>query len=315
MNAFGVVMLMVFLVVVGGLGYFFYQNLPGEPVDLVVDEPSATLQDKVSYSTSSQFYKNMRFPDNTISYAIEEICGNKKREQFQEALRILKEETVLEFYEDSVEPEIIVTCSDLMPEPENKGYFIAGEGGPSEIINTSLYAVILQGKISLFREEKCEKPNIALHEMLHVLGFDHNDNPDSILFPTLDCEQQIDRYLIDDINNLYSVTGKPDLKISEIKATKSGAYLNFEIKVVNQGLKNAESVELAVYADGELVIHNSGKKFFDLGNIAVGSTKILNVENLKIGRGAEEIGFTADPNNNVDELFENNNEVELVLGE
>ena len=33
-----------------------------------------------------------------------------------------------------------------------EGFFVAGEGGPSEVINTSLYGVIFKGKVSFFRE-------------------------------------------------------------------------------------------------------------------------------------------------------------------
>ncbi len=304
------------LLLLGVAVYALYLNLPGEEVEFIKIngnnnqiKQNQTFEDNTNYDESKQFYENMRFRDKHITYFLEEDCDEERRLRVEEAFDTLESETILSFSESSTDAEIIITCSEIAPDPEQKGHFIAGEGGPAHIINTSLYAVIFDGKISFFRPEKCDKPNIAIHELLHVLGFDHNNNPNSILYPTLDCNQVIDEYLIEQINWLYSADSLPDLYISEVEAKKSGRYVNFDIKIVNQGLSNAEGVTLEIYAGDRFI------KEFELQTIEIGTTKILNVENLAVPRTTKEITFSVDDENDIKELFDNNNQVKLVVAE
>jgi len=305
----GVGFIIFLLILLGLAGYFLYLNLPGNPVDLIFVNEGTTSDETIEYATSKQFYDNMRFRDKKISYKIGSACDAKKNLEVEEVFSILESKTLLDFYPASSDSgaEITIFCSEIEPEPEREGYFVAGEGGPSEVINTTLYGVILSGEASFFREEKCDSANIALHEILHVLGFDHNNNPDSILFPTLDCDQTLDNSIVDDINLLYSVESAPDLKIVDVSATKSGRYLDFSIEVINQGLQDADNVVLNIYADDEFV------KNFDLDKIKIGTKKFLDVTNLKISRSDKKIAFVVDANNVGNELFENNNKIELVL--
>ena len=114
-----------------------------------------------------------------------------------------------------------MSCSDITPEPTQKDHFVAGEGGPTLVINTTVYAIILEGKIALYRHEICDEPQIALHELLHALGFDHNSNSKSIMYPITNCAQELDDYIVQTINQLYSVPSRGDLLIEEIDANKS----------------------------------------------------------------------------------------------
>lgn len=305
----------IFIILFAGLGvagYFLYLNFPTSPVQLVdMDGNSGgqllDIDLNKNFSQSQQFYPNMRFKDNLIRYYIEPSCGQGKKEQVMDAFDIVTEKTVLSFKSgDKENSEIFVTCSELAPDPDIEGHFIAGEGGPTKVINTSLYSVILEGKISLFRPEKCEMPNIAIHEILHVLGFDHNEDPGSILYPTLDCDQKIDSYFVERINKIYSVSSAAELEVSEVEATKLGPYLNFEARVINQGLQDVDSASLKIYANDKFI------KSFELNEIEIGTTKILTVENLKISRFTDEVKFVVDEENKVIEIFEDNNE--KVLG-
>jgi len=307
-SAAGVATLIILLILLGGALYFLWLNLPGKPVELTFINSISSGEEFVNYSSSKQFYSNLRFPNREISYRIEPACGTKKNMEIQEAFSILESRTILDFYTaPQEEAEITIFCSEIAPGSKGQGYFVAGEGGPTEVINTTLYGVIFSGKVSFFRDERCNKPNIAIHEILHVLGFDHNDNPNSILFPTLNCAQTIDDSIIKDINALYSVKSAADLKIIDVDATKSGRYLNFEIEVINQGLRDADNVILSIYSDDKFV------KEFDLESIGVGTRKFLTVENLRVSRSSEKIIFVIDESDVIDELFENNNVAELVL--
>ena len=308
MGRITIIIWLVLLTLLGIAVWMLYLTLPGEKVNFLPTDisPGVTLDDDLTRVESEQFYERMRFTDRKISYRIEETCSDEKAREMREAFDIFESSTVLEFY-SSNDAQIVIECSNLAPDPEFANHFVAGEGGPTEVINNTLYAVILSGKISFFRDEECSEPKIATHELLHVLGFNHNDDPNSILYPTLNCNQEIDDYLIDDINELYEADSNPDLKIERVNATKSGPYLKFEISVKNQGLAGAENAALRVYADNKEV------KDFDLNSIEVGTSKILTVENVRVSRFAKELSFVVDPDNEIEEIFENNNRLDLIL--
>ncbi len=328
MNRKGGVLMVLFLILLIGIliaaSYFLYLNLPGavqelRPTNGIGDEDIGQgVYDTGNYSQSTQFYENMRFADREITYNIDSKCDDLKIEKINDAFNTLDEKTVLSF-SSSNNGQIQVYCSDDAPEPKEKGHFVAGEGGPTEVINTSLYGVILAGQMSLFKDDKCDDAHIALHELLHVLGFDHNDNPNSILYPTLDCKQEIDSYIIEEISRLYQKPGFADLKIVEVDASKSGRYLNFEIKVVNQGLVDVSGAKLRVYGDGKVIMFQdpvSKEKFdyLDLEELEVGTTKRLEVSNAKMAsRGVDEIIFLVDEDDDVEELFEDNNRIEFTV--
>ncbi len=307
-----ILLIVLFLVILCATAYIWYEFvLPKKPVEFVpinhLKSDKNISQVLVDYNQSQQFYPNMRFTELRISYGFDTACSDKKKDAMQEALTLIQDATALIFYFSLSDPEITVTCSQLAPEPKTMGHFVAGEGGPIEVLNTTRFALILKGKIALYREERCAQPNIALHELLHVLGFDHNNNPESILYPTLDCEQSLDSYLIGELNRLYSIKSAPELLVTSASATKTGRYLSFEVETSNQGLKTANNVVLGVYADNELV------KTFDIETLEPGTRKILTVENVRVSREATNITFFVDPENIVDEIDKTNNKYQLVL--
>ncbi len=309
---FGVLLLFILLVALGFSLYFLIESFPTDPVAFRRVNPFGQ-SETIEYATSDQFYENMRFPTRDIGYRVESQCGSRENE-VERAFAQLNQQTVLTFYKTNQDPQIEIVCSALPNEPAiNEGYFVAGEGGPTQVINTSLYAVILEGKVALFREEQCDDPKIALHEILHVLGFDHNQNPTSILYPTLDCDQALDSEIVSDINSLYTQPGAADLKIESVSAEKTGRYLNFEIEVVNQGLLPTQNAELAVYHDGTRVLFEGDADTLLLGNLDVGTKKILTVTNARVDRSTQQITFSVDPINSIEELYENNNEIVLTL--
>jgi predicted Zn-dependent protease len=300
----------ILLLLFGILGvgvYLLYLNLPTGSVqfeDYILDGLEDGILEDVS-DNGIQFYLNMRYRDRRISYSISEGCSEKSRDSAVKSFSIIQERSILEFREDKVNAEIEILCSDIVPEPEEKGHFVAGEGGPSKIINTSRFAVIFSGKVSLFRENECEIPNVALHEILHALGFDHNSNKKSVMFPVTECNQEIDDYIINELNRLYSVDSVPDLVIEKVNASKNGPYLNFEVSIGNFGLADSKESRLNVYVRDKLL--NS----YDLDTIEIGIKKILTVNNLRISRSAEIVNFEIESIE--EELSKENNEVEILL--
>lgn len=275
-----VVFILLVLLVVGFVILFLIAPF-GEEVRF--EEFSADLE--VDYQESVQFYPNLRFKDREISYSIDPGCNLNKASNAESAFNRLNDKTILEFYQTSDEAEISVACSALEAGPGEEEHFVAGEGGPSKIVNASVYNVILNGKISLFRAERCKQPNVATHEILHALGFDHNNDPKSILYNVTSCDQTIDPYIVEEINSLYSVESRPDLYIGSVTASKIGSYIDFEVVVVNGGLKDSANSTLEIKVEDDVV------KQFTLNEISIGTQKILSVENLKVPRRTKEVEF------------------------
>ena len=301
MRAFDIVALVFLFIVLFVALFILWYNLPGKEVEFL--EYKSNISVNLSQK-SAQFYPNMRYPDRVISYSLDDNCGPEKQGDFERAADILEQNTLLDFTRKDG-GEIVVFCSNLSPEPEEEGHFIAGEGGPTEIINASEYAVILAGKISLYRPENCDIPQVALHELLHALGFDHNKNEQSIMYPITDCDQQLDQYIINDINSLYSQPSYPDVLVEDLEANKTGRYLNFDIVVANHGLKKAANSTLSVEVE-DIVI-----KKFDLGALDIGAKKSLMVSNLKISRSSGEIVFKIETTQA--ELDKTNNVVKIGM--
>jgi hypothetical protein len=306
------VLLLVLLVAsLAFLGYLIYLNVPGTPLILqskhVYTSQPPLVPQLGNGSESKQFYLRMRFPDRTITYSIDPTCSAEKRSEMLQAFRIIEKDTIVRFV-PSGSAELLVSCSEVAPPPDSQGHFVAGEGGPYEILNTSSYAIILSARISLYKDESCSTPHIAVHELLHALGFDHNTNPASILYPTLDCRQTLDTYFVSDLNELYKEDSLPDLVITGLNGTKAGRYLSFSISVTNRGLVKSQDSNVTLFDDqGEML------KSFTVGTVDIGTTKILTVSNFAATRSAKEYRFIVDRENSVVELDESNNDASLSL--
>ncbi len=259
-----------------------YLNFPSDTITL---DTYITNVSSIS-NTSSQFYQNMRYRSEKITYEISEECSLEKQKDFKEALLILEQKTILQFYE-SEKGEIKVFCSDISPNEYNKDYFVAGEGGPSSVINASRYSVILEGKISFYRTETCKTPQVALHELLHALGFDHNSKKDSIMYPFTNCDQIIDDYIVNEINSIYSQESYADLILESASANKTGQYLSTQIEISNQGLQNVENSSILIMADEKII------KEYTTDELEIGTKRTLSIRNIRIPRQTKEIIFIA----------------------
>ncbi|MBX4196068.1 matrixin family metalloprotease [Candidatus Pacearchaeota archaeon] len=291
----------IFLFVALGAGlYVLWLYIPGEAISY----HPMTHSSSPDISKGLQFYPNMRYRDSTISYSIDAACDASKRQSAVDSFSLLSEKTSLRFVSSSP-AEIRILCSQLAPEPTEQGHFVAGEGGPSEIINTSSYSVIFKGKVALYRSERCESPHIALHEILHALGFDHIDDSHSIMYPITDCDQELDQSIIKEINRLYSVPSEADLGIEHVNANTTGRYLNFDIAIGNFGLQDASGVRLVVYAGDEIA------REFELYELPIGTRKFLNVQNVRIPRDPGVLTFSVQSTDH--ELSYENNNATLTL--
>ncbi|MEK6925827.1 MAG: matrixin family metalloprotease [Nanoarchaeota archaeon] len=259
--------------------------------------------DFIVNKSALQFYNNMRFPDSSISYKIVK-CPLKKMNDMQDAFRDVSALTLLSFYPVLYDEEITVTCDST--ERIEDGLFIAGEGGPTNITQSGSFNVISHGKILLIKESSCSNPNIGIHELFHVLGFDHIPDSKSIMYPISNCDQEIDNEIIDAINELYSIPNRPDLVFENVSAVMHGKYLGLNFSVRNIGLSSSSQAKVII-SSGNSVI-----KELDVDVLPVGHGRIITLTNVWISKLSVD-SIKLQINYGLSELKKENNEAILEI--
>lgn len=257
----------------------------------------------VGNSGDMQFYENMRYPDSKISYHIYN-CSLQKQNDMEYAFSIISNLTVLNFYSADSGEEISVFCDE-----KNKfegQLFIAGEGGPTIKTQSGKFNVILSGKILLIKDSSCPKPNIAIHELLHAMGFEHSANSENIMYPVSECEQTIGQDVVNLLNQLYTIPSYPDLTFENVSAIMKGKYLDTDVIIRNNGLVNSENSKLMIYSDDKLL------KEVELNPIQIGYGTIIKLTNVWIMKiNVDELKFFI--NYTSEELDKENNNLVLSI--
>ena len=292
-----------------------YLNIPGEPIEL-----SATISDipqlkNSSFSNVAQFYPNMKFNHNNITYKIDLNCLDDKKTRMINAFELLSSDVHwFSFSQEygEIEADIDISCSqDEKYNPDSSGvgheFFIAGEGGAKEIIQTGRYNVINKGIILLYENlhnsVQCSWPNTEVHELIHVFGYNHSLDENSLMYPYLEfCDQKLDDSIIEELNRIYSEENLPDLYFENISAVKKGRYLDFNLTIKNSGDVDANNVSYSLLDDSEIV------ETKELKDLKYGAGIIIGVSNLKlIKRDSKEIKIIIDYFNKTSEIDKENN--------
>lgn len=232
---------------------------------------------------SQQFYPNMRYSSKEISYRFED-CPISKKNDFERATEIISEKTILSFYEVLHDEEILVTCSEK--ERIEDGLFIAGEGGPKNITLSGDYHVIKKGSVHLIRKSECPNPNVAIHEILHALGFEHSENKNNIMYNISYCKQEIGQDTLEIINKIYLEEPFADLIITKANAQIVNKYLNSTLEIQNVGLIDSKESELIIKLDRTEV------KKMNISSMEIGTGISISLSNVKTSlRKFENISF------------------------
>ena len=258
-------------------------------------------------SDNMQFYENLRYSDSKISYHISDKCTLQKKADAERAFEILENKTILDFYPVNSNEEILITCESK--EKIKEDYFVAGEGGPVNISRAGQFNVIYTGQILLIRQSECPNPNIALHEILHALGFGHSSNKNNIMYEISECSQTLGDDIPRFIDELYSIPSKPDLAFEEVvPLIHDGKYLDLNMSIKNIGLKNSGKAFVNIYLDNELF------EEIELKELEVGSGMKITMQNLKFKKtNFNEMKFIIE--NNFEELNKANNEASFDIEE
>ena len=292
---------LVFIIVVLAL-LILYWFIPFSQTEFLINSQSPNFSIKVN-EEKLQFYDNMRFPSSEISYKIED-CTLQKTQNMLGAFEVISANTILNFYEVAKNEQITIYCDS-----KNKieqGLFIAGEGGPTNITKAGEFNIITHGKILLIKESTCPKPNIAIHELLHVLGFDHVADPNNIMYEISRCNQEISPTTIDLINLLYAIPENPDLLFEDAYAIMNGKYLDINISIRNNGFADAPETKLIIYAD------NSAVKEFPIETLKIGHGRIISLTNIWVGQISVNT-IKAEIKTSFNELKKENNEILLKV--
>jgi hypothetical protein len=286
--------------------YLLYINMPGTPQTMnpiLIHPPNLTNN---SLDGVSQFYPNMKFNHKNISYEIDPLCSEDKKKRVIAAFEYLSNEVDKIVFNENLNSDIEISCSELKKDIEGD-YFIAGEGGAREIVDTGRYNIINKGVISLYENPhgsiKCDWPNIELHELMHVFGFEHSTDKNSIMYPFMEsCDQKLDSSIITELNKLYSEENLPDLYFEQLNVTKKGRYLDFNLTIRNSGSVTAKGVTFSILDEGKTV------DTFNLDEVKYSGGIIFTVENFNlIHRNPSEIRFVIDESNKIKEIDEENN--------
>jgi len=277
--------LLILLLVISLASLYLYQNLPGEEIEMkiknigLINNPGKIQEQYLTNISGEvmQFFPNMRFNHNNLTFFINSECSEEKKERMNNAFSIVESETeIITFTPDSEEnADILIGCSFDSYETE-KNVFIVGEGGPTKMINLSVYPIILRGKIILYNETSCDYPITELHELFHVFGFDHINDSKKIMYPYSKCDQKINPEMIEKIKELYSIEPKAELYFENLTASKKGIYLDFNVMIRNEGLIEAENITLEIYSEEKKV------GSFDLNSLDSGEGTSFDVTNLKL---------------------------------
>lgn len=299
-NGVTILIILLLMSLIAVLGIYWFVGFE----DIVLSSESKTQGSNFSLgindSNNMQFYENIRYSDSAISYRIADVCTLQKKADAERAFEILEEETILTFYSVQDNEEILITCQSRQKIKED--FFIAGEGGPVNITKAGDFNVVLYGEVLLIRQSQCPNPNIALHEILHALGFDHSSNSNNIMYDVSKCSQTLGKDIPDLINQLYAIPSQSDLVLDEVSPVIHGKYLDVNISVKNSGLKRSEEFFINIYADDNLL------ETIDVQPLGIGFGMKFIFKNLQIKRtNFDELRFVIE--SDFEELDKANNEI------
>lgn len=294
---------LIVMIIAGLLAYYFFQ--PFTSLEFIPNGGNSNFSINSSVPMDMLFYPNLRYSTPDITYNIDmSLCTLQKQDDMVRAFDIIQNLTILKFSQTDSNPDIQVTCDSKVVVDAN--YFVAGEGGPSKIIKSGDLNVIVNGEILLLRDSNCPNPNVATHELLHALGFNHSINSNNIMYPVTTCRETIGEDIPVLINTLYSVPSYSDLSFENISAAVHGRYLDTNFTVVNHGLIGSGNSEVIISSNGNEISRETIQPL-DIGTGIIFTSQNILLKDINIA----ELDYTLQSDFN--EISKANNQLVLKI--
>ncbi len=254
------------------------------------------------------FIKNetYRFNSTDISYSISKNCSRSQTVNAVKAFDIINNVTILNFYKKEFNEDIYVECLDPNKTIEQNN--ILAEGGPDKYMEINDIKVIQHGIVKLYDDEDCNKPITVMHEIFHVLSYEHSSDVDDIMYPISYCDQRINDYLIEDIHKTYNGSLYPDLTYQFIFLSPHNNFIDIDVEIINDGYVTAENI--IFYIDSK-----SLNRVVDIGIIKSKEGKKIKLRNLAHNEKDLNLILTIDKENKINEINEVNNQKFIRINE
>lgn len=203
-----------------GLGYSYgytiehSQNLFQNLNNFSIQETAENLID-LNYVSSNEKHWSTR----DLAYSIEGYCPSLEVRRIQKAFSEIEKGTnnTITFSNESSNPNIKIYCNQGGYNGQGSLISINDDGVMQDSLTSGLAGVttsgneIIEADINFYQVTEnsfagiCSAyPTTEIHEILHTLGFDHNESSKSIMRPVEEnCLYKIDGYILDKLVEIY----------------------------------------------------------------------------------------------------------------
>lgn len=127
-------------------------------------------------------------------------CPNHQIQRLKKAFSEIetRTEALISFKEVEKEGDIAVNCYGVAT--SDQFHTLSGEGGYKSQEN-----IIISGELNFYVHRNCGNyPDLELHEILHVFGFNHVDDKNSIMYPEqIKCDGKVDDLITEELIKIY----------------------------------------------------------------------------------------------------------------